>query len=87
MLSVIDFSQQSLSGELRREAETTRPTEVSEIPNHKYQTNHNDQNSKFQTCFLFWSLKLGTRPQGGESGGPILEFDILQGSTAANAPK
>ena len=29
---------------------------------------------------LFWSLKLGTRPQGGESGGPILEFDILQGS-------
>ncbi|RLA91942.1 MAG: hypothetical protein DRG34_01390 [Deltaproteobacteria bacterium] len=42
----------------------------------KYQTNHNDQNSKFETCFLFWSLKLGTRPQGGESGGPILEFEI-----------
>ena len=25
---------------------------------------------------MFWSLKLGTRPQGGESGGPILEFVI-----------
>jgi hypothetical protein len=22
-----------------------------EIPNHKYQTNNNDQNSKFKTCF------------------------------------
>jgi hypothetical protein len=22
-----------------------------EIPNNKYQTNHNDRNSKFQTCF------------------------------------
>ncbi|NIQ87774.1 MAG: hypothetical protein GWN93_01210 [Deltaproteobacteria bacterium] len=47
-----------------------------QITNHKYQTNPNDQNSKFQTCFLFWSLKLGTRPQGGESGGPVLEFEI-----------
>jgi hypothetical protein len=25
---------------------------------------------------MFGSLKLGTRPQGGESGGPILEFEI-----------
>ena len=59
------------------------------IPNHKYQmvrqahhpepsrsANNNDQNSKFQTCLLFWSLKLGTHPQGGVSGGPILEFEI-----------
>jgi hypothetical protein len=30
------------------------------IPNHKYQINHNDQNSKFQTCFVFWSLDIGT---------------------------
>ena len=28
---------------------------------------------------MFWSLKLGTRPQGGESGGPILEFGIYLG--------
>ena len=27
-----------------------------------------------QTCLFH--LKLGTRPQGGESGGPILEFGI-----------
>jgi hypothetical protein len=26
--------------------------------------------------YMFGSLKLGTRPQGGESGGPILEFEI-----------
>jgi len=25
---------------------------------------------------MFGSLELGTRPQGGESGGPILEFEI-----------
>ena len=25
---------------------------------------------------MFGSLKLGTRRQGGESGGPILEFEI-----------
>ena len=25
---------------------------------------------------MFGSLKLGTRPQGGESGGPILELEI-----------
>ena len=31
----------------------------SQIINHKYQTNHNVQNSKFQTCFLFWSLNIG----------------------------
>ena len=24
----------------------------------KYQTNNNDQNSKFEICFLFWSLKM-----------------------------
>ena len=30
-----------------------------QITNHKYQTNNNDQNSKFQTCFLFWSLNIG----------------------------
>jgi hypothetical protein len=30
-----------------------------EIPNNKYQTNHNDQNSKFQTAFVFWSLNIG----------------------------
>jgi len=38
-----------------------------EIPNRKYQTNHNDRNSKSQTCSgyrkphisLFWSLDIG----------------------------
>jgi hypothetical protein len=30
-----------------------------QITNRKYQTNHNDQNSKFETCFLFWSLNIG----------------------------
>jgi hypothetical protein len=32
------------------------------------------RNSKLVLCF--GHLKLGTRPQGGESGGPILEFEI-----------
>jgi hypothetical protein len=30
-----------------------------QITNLKYQTNNNDQNSKFQTCFVFWSLSIG----------------------------
>jgi hypothetical protein len=29
----------------------TRIIEQSQITNNKYQTNNNDQNSKFQTCF------------------------------------
>jgi len=28
-----------------------------QITNHKYQTNHNDQNSKFQTCFGHYVLE------------------------------
>ena len=30
-----------------------------QITNHKYQTNNNDLNSKFQTYFVFWSLNIG----------------------------
>jgi hypothetical protein len=44
-----------------------------QITNPKFQTNHNDQSASGGPN-PFWSLKLGTRPQGGESGGPILEF-------------
>jgi hypothetical protein len=29
---------------------------------------------------MVWALKLETRPKGGESGGPILEFEIYSAS-------
>jgi hypothetical protein len=45
------YSEQTFNGVLAYEK--------FQITNHKYQTNHNDQNSKFETYFLFWSLNIG----------------------------
>ena len=42
-----------------RKSAGTQDSQKFQITNHKYQTNHNDQNSKFQTCLLFWSLYIG----------------------------
>jgi hypothetical protein len=45
------YSEQTFNGVLEYEK--------FQITNHKYQTNHNDQNSKSETCFVFWSLNIG----------------------------
>ena len=45
---------------------------MTEIQNHKPA----DHLKKRESQICLGHLKLGTRPQGGESGGPILEFEI-----------
>jgi hypothetical protein len=37
---------------------------------------------KIRILNLFRASKLGPRPQGGESGGPISSFEFVWGSTA-----
>ena len=50
-----------------------------QITNHKYQTNHNDQNSKFQTCFAhlipaLWNFACSEPAKGSIPQGENLKF-------------